>query len=131
MTAPENVSVSVEDRLSTGMLPSAMVFPFSSRAWILTFHPPISEEERFLISAAAEFMYLYCQRVLAVCQIICDVKFVGAEHILAVPRLSAVDIHIVCGLNTLEMDINPVIVRPHARISSLTVNVFLYNPTGL
>jgi len=40
-------------------------------------------------------MYLYGQRVLAVNKVICDVKLMGAEGILAVAHFFAVDIHIV------------------------------------
>ena len=41
-------------------------------------------------------MYFYGQCILTVYKIICDIKLMRAEGILAVAHFLAVDIHIVC-----------------------------------
>ena len=65
--------------------------------------------------AVAEFMHLDCEQILAVGEIIGDIKFMRTEGILAVTDLHAVDIHIVCGFDTLERQLDSAVVRTHLR----------------
>ena len=52
-------------------------------------------------------MYLYGKSVLAAGEIVCDVKAVRTECILAVAYRLTVYIYIVCGLNSVEFYVYP------------------------
>ena len=58
-------------------------------------------------------MYLYCQQVFTLCQVICNIKTMRAVGIFTVAHFFSVHIYIICRLNTLEADVDTSVICSH------------------